>query len=103
MGVKKKQSTAKGKPKLSTAKEKMQSILTAEIFLSLWGEALEPPVNDNGNTVEYLMGEMEAHDTKFNKQLIFWSGQKRKQSVLKVQGHGLWSLVVHDLDSDDDA
>ena len=83
-GPKKKQATAKRRMKPSTAKKKIQSILTAEIFLSVQGDNLEDPVKDEGNTIEYTMEEMETHDTKFNKQLLFWSDQKRRQSVSKV-------------------
>ena len=98
-GAKKKQSNAKQEPKPSTARKKMQFILTSEMFISIQGEAMEPPVDDKGTPVEYLSGEMEAHDSEFNKQLLFRFNQKRKQSVSKIKGRGLRSSVVHDLDT----
>ena len=81
-GAKKKQSKAKPKPKQSTIKKKMQSILTAEIFVSLRGDDMEPPIDDKGTSVEFFPEEMDAHDSEFNNQLTFQFNQKRKQSVL---------------------
>ena len=70
------------KPKPSTARKKMQSILTAEIFVSVRGKAMEPPIDDKGTSVDFFPEEMDAHDSEFNNQLTFQFNQKRKQSVL---------------------